>query len=91
MQQQKLKTDLTDVSEADMLAELDDRKRKREQPPRPLPNPDFYDLKTFIVSSVNKAAETREWPENLNHYIYEAAMVAIYGKDYWLWHNRQNW
>lgn len=88
---QNKRPELETYSEADLLAELDDRKRKRALPPAPLANPDFTELKELVVKNVNEAAEKQEWPENLDHYIYEAAMVAIYGKDYWLWHDRQNW
>ncbi len=64
---------LTDYSVQELEAELD-----RRQLPQPLSQPDTRELKALVIRHV-----AGERIKDCNHYIYEAAVEAIYGRDIW--------
>lgn len=51
--------------------------------PSPLEEPDFSGLISLCKSYLNEV-EQRKYPDsNTQHYIFEEAMKAVYGKDVW--------
>lgn len=76
------------ASDAELLAEMERRKKIRNTPPTPVANPDFSKLIATCVSSVTNSDKEDYWDDDIAHSIYEAAM-AVYGKDYWKWHNQR--
>ena len=55
--------------------------------PIPLEHPNFDHLVKMIVDGVNESIANGYEDDDFPHYVYEAAMEAVYGKDYWDWHN----
>lgn len=86
-------SDLKKVSDEDLERELERRKREKagNSAPKPLSNPDFSKLITFVVSGIEEAVKERRKDSDFEHYVYEVVMEAIYGKDFWDWWNKQGW
>jgi hypothetical protein len=82
---------LGDVATKDLEAELERRKKKSNKPPRPLEKPDFTKLHAMILQGVHTSFENEHQDEDFEHFVYEEAMEAVYGKDYWNWRNAQGW
>ena len=59
--------------------------------PTPLPNPDFSDLIKCIEFGTKRSIEDGYQDEDFPNYVYEAAMQAVYGKDYFTWRNSRKW
>ena len=69
--------------------ELERRKKELNAPPAPLEKPDFNKLKELVVRLVKDEANGED-DDNRDHWIYEAAMDAVYGETYWKWHRERN-
>ena len=83
---------LESFSDADLEAELKRRKDKEKQPPPVLQNIDWTVLKNTVISCVDQAVKDQYWDEDNAHYIYEAAMEAVYGRGFFQnWYNKQKW
>lgn len=52
---------------------------------QPLPNPDFSKLIETVKQITAHNLQNGWEGDDDSHYIYEEAMVAIYGKMYWSW------
>jgi len=61
-----------------------------EPTPLAIDQQDFTALRKLTASWIEEV-KTGEVDENLEHYIYEAAMEAIYGPDVWKWVNEQDY
>jgi len=59
--------------------------------PIPNPNPDFSELIALTNRCLAHSVKEQYQDEDDSHYIYEEAMMAIYGKDYFDWRNEQGW
>jgi hypothetical protein len=57
----------------------------------PLLEPNFSALSRCVVSGIEKAVEDQFMDDDFKHYVYEAAVEAVYGKDFWKWRNKQEW
>lgn len=85
-------TDLRNATEADLQVELERRKQAAALGPiHPLPSPDFSDLQKTVVDGTAQSIKDGYENDDFNHYIYEAAMEAVYGKAYWTWKRQQGW
>ena len=76
--------DLSNVSAEDLRAELDRRKVSEKLAPEPVKDPDYSELKRKVVDYVGRIS-TGENRDDDEHYVYEAAMKAVYGKDIFTW------
>jgi hypothetical protein len=83
--------DFRHVSDSDLQEELLRRKEARSKAPDPVANPDFSRLIEHVTSGVAECIKDQYEDDDFKHYIYEAAMEAIYGKVYWTWRNQQDW
>ena len=79
---------LDDYTSDDLVKELKKREEEEIEETRPQP----LDVQDF--SQVRKACEVHiqelidgKVDSDIDHYIYETAMEAIYGKDIWNWVN----
>lgn len=79
---------LLDFSNKDLLDEIENRARNEKSAPEPLANPDFSIVLESAKELVRQAVEEGRVDEDMEHYIYEDFMTAVYGKDYWKWHNQ---
>lgn len=58
--------------------------------PTCLETPDLTQLKALCQQYIDEAEKGR-WPdEDLDHYIFEAAITALYGQQAWQWIRAQN-
>lgn len=79
--------DLKDIPDSELRAEL---KRRASTPPPRLGKAEFEALEKYIVEGVGEVCKTGSLPDDFEHYVYEAAMEAVYGKGYWDWHNSRD-
>jgi len=80
---------LKDASIKELEEELE--RKKNNIPPEPLINPNFGPLQKMIIESINLAIKENKEDDDFEHYVYEAAIEAVYGKDFWKWYNKQSW
>ncbi len=78
------------------IDELEAEIARREEPiptplPTPLPTPEWESLRNLCIGHVEEVAEDPYAydDDDIDHYIYEAAMEAVYGSDIWKWMNKQ--
>jgi hypothetical protein len=65
------------------------KKKKREEDfPVPLKNPDFNRLKKLLADVLKNIDEDEE-DDDTPHYVYESALEAVYGNTIWTWINRK--
>lgn len=84
---------MTTISEA-TIEQLESEIRKRtsvSNVPEPLQCPDFSDLRKVVIDGVNEAHSEQYQDEDFKHYVYEAAMIAVYGKSFFTWRNSQRY
>ena len=82
-------SDLKNVSDQDLPAELD--RRATPIPPIPLDAPNWDDVKQTVIVGVERSCAEEYEDEDFKHYVYEAAMKAVYGPNYFKWRNAQKW
>ena len=80
---------LKNCSDDELAAEIERRRMIEEKNamPKPLPNPDFTKLIATCEGIVEDIAREKYNRDDNQHWIYEAAIDAIYGKKYWGWLN----
>lgn len=84
-------SDIYNATDAELQAELE---RRKPFPPliQPLPSPDFSGLQQMITDETVRSTEKDYYErDDFKHYVYEAAMEAVYGKAYWIWRRQQRW
>jgi hypothetical protein len=74
------------------VQELKEELAKREAPspkaPMPLEKPNWDALRLMIIEGVAETVENGgHEDDDFAHYVYEAAMEAVYGKDFFIWFN----
>lgn len=59
--------------------------------PQPLANPDFSKVQKMVIEHVAGYADSDNCrdDEDDTHYLFEAAVEAIYGPNIWKWINKQ--
>lgn len=82
------------ISDDDLRAEVERRAKKEELVgrttiPTTVPNMDFSDLVATVTEGVGKMVAEQHEDENFKHYVYEAAINAIYGDRFWAWRRGQ--
>jgi len=83
--------ELSKFSDEELQAELERRAKDGDPLPKPLEKPDFKRLAKLVVEGVEEAHEEKYEDDDFEHFVYEAAMEAVYGKGFWAWRNKQNW
>jgi hypothetical protein len=68
---------------------LERRERAVQALPEPLEFPNWERVVDAALASRDEVASGNSTDSDVPHYIYEAVMVAVFGKDYFTWHNRQ--
>jgi methionine salvage enolase-phosphatase E1 len=83
--------DLRKVSKDQLLAEIQRREaeEQRSAAPRPVANPNFDDLRETVIRGVEETVESGYQDEDFKHYVYEAAVQAVYGKSFWEWKRKK--
>lgn len=84
-------SDLRNVSQEELQAELDRRKVPAVTKPEPLAVPDFSALITMMADGIERSIADGFENEDFKYYIYEAAMEAVYGGGCWIWRSAQKW
>jgi len=71
-------------------AELERRSKFKDSVPEPLLGRDrsWTDVYNLCVKNVQSVAEDGRELKDIDHYVFEAAMQAVYGPDIWKWYNR---
>lgn len=84
--------DLQSISDADLKAELKRRAELKQATPKQLLVPQWANLLKTVGACVEQAARDQYWEEDNTHYIFEEAMKAVYGPDFFTnWYNKQKW
>jgi hypothetical protein len=87
----KRRVDVSLLTDAELEAEAQRRKELAQQSPKSLDNPDFSKLIETVTSIVEAAVKQQYFDSDVKHYIYEAAIEAVYGKEFWEWRRNQKW
>lgn len=61
--------------------------QEQTAPPPPIPAPDWDPLTKYVRESVERVADGKGEPKDFEHWIFEHAMEAVYGKEIWKWWN----
>jgi len=77
-----MKNKLKDFSNEELLEEL----AKRKTLPQPLADPNFSALVTLVTDYV----EDIQNDDDMEHWVFEAAIEAVYGHDIWNYLNARN-
>lgn len=83
--------DLSKITTDDLQRELTRRATESSKPPPPLEHPDFTALREMVINGINEAAEEEHQDEDFEHYVYEEAVIAVYGENFFAWRNKQSW
>lgn len=75
------------MSNAQIEQVLEKRRSRQRTKPSPLENPDFTRVKQLCSAEIDTRAAGGRVKDDADHYIYEAAMEAVFGKDVWAWIN----
>lgn len=90
-----MKPDLSTITDEELGRELARRAelfaKQQRNIPTPLPSNDFLPLKTMIIEGTARSLKDGYENDDFAHYVYEAALEAVYGKEYWNWRNKQKW
>jgi len=84
-------TDLRNVPDELLEAELARRKAKANEPtgaiepPTPLGTPYWGRLIEYCLSGIDEAARVGYIDKNFDHWVYEAALEAVFGPEIWTW------
>lgn len=82
-------SNLDNFSEEELQAALERKKQPAADVITPVANPDFTDL-IKTMEEVKAESIQRGWEdEDFQHYVYEMAMEAVYGKGYFAWRRTQ--
>ena len=83
--------DLRQCDIEDLIAELERREKEREEKERPKPvaNPDWSHVQQLCEENIEHLAAHGYEPKDMDHYIYEAAIEAVFGKNVWVWINER--
>lgn len=76
------------IEELEAAIETKKQIAKEKAMPQPISNPDFsqvVDMATEFVKNHAKGV----CDSDSDHWFFEAVMETVYGKDYWVWHNKQ--
>lgn len=83
---------LRDASEAELLAELERKKKTREAGERPRPLKSLQVQKLIDICDAHiESMETGEYhdDDDSKHYIYEEAMKTVFGPKIFEWMNKK--
>jgi hypothetical protein len=88
--QARYSMNLKNVSDEVLKAELEERERKKKADamPKPLPKPDWSRLEKFIIDGVKQVADEGREPKDFDHYVYEEALMVVFGRKIWDWYNK---
>lgn len=81
--------DLSKLSDEDLEKELKRRKEQARKTPSPVPDPDWAKLVQTAQKCLADMEQNDYWDEDNDQYIYEAAMKAIYGPNFFDWFNER--
>ena len=80
-------SDLQNFSKEELQEELERREKTVLSKPIPFINPDFRQVHKLCIGYVNQVASGED-DEDLTHYIFEAAVTAVYGEKVWDYINK---
>lgn len=78
---------LGDYSNEDLIRELQERGIKAEIKPEPLQEIDWSGVMSNCIEYVDQLDEEGYPPKDIEHYIMESAMSAVFGDGVWEWIN----
>lgn len=80
---------LSEFSEEELFEEIHKRWEERKDKPKQLENPDPIKLRNVCDEYLRWLEKERRGNRNLEHFIFEHALKAIYGEDIFFWINEQ--
>jgi hypothetical protein len=78
---------IRDYSKEELTAELKRREKLLAINPIPMDEIDWQPVVKMVTNTVGYMTNEGYAPKDFEHYIFEAAMEAVYGKDVWDWYN----
>jgi hypothetical protein len=87
----KKKPLIEQLTDEELEAEVERRKLLARKAPIRIVTPDFSTLITTVdefITGLEEDVENYREDDDTEHYIYEAAVEALYGKEIWGWLNK---
>lgn len=78
------------MTPAELRALADEKEQEAKNTPQRIPLADFSALMNLTDSHLEEIASGETQDDDFTQYIYEEAMMAIYGKDIFDWINKFN-
>lgn len=84
-------SDIKTISDAELKAEIERRRKEKaaQERPKPVAQPDLSDLTKLCEDHLVEVEEGKE-DEDTAHYIYEEAMKAVFGPKVFDWINKKS-
>lgn len=78
-------TQLSMFTDLDLLEELERRRQEKKPKPEPLQTHSWATVEGLCEQYVNDLDEKGWVDDDLKHYIFEAAITAVFGHTVWEW------
>ena len=75
----------TEQLEAELKRHKEEEKGRNK--PQPVANPDWSTVQRYCQEQVDTIFQGKYVDSDSDHYIYEAAMEAVFGRNVWSWIN----
>ena len=80
---------LSEFSDEELFEEINERWKERKDKPQQLETPDLTKLKNVCDEYLRWLEKERRGNRNVEHFIFEEALKALYGEDIFFWINEQ--
>ena len=75
------------MSDADLLAELERRKKLQDAPPKPVANPDWSRVHAMCLEMVKEVSDPDGYSKDFKDYLFEEVMKTVFGPNFFDWWN----
>ena len=90
MNETTTKLSLFDTVELQLELERREKIKEESEKPKPELNPDYSPLRKLVIGYIDQVHKKgAAVDEEFDHYIFEVAVTAIYGKNVWGWINKK--
>lgn len=80
---------LEKYTDEELRAEMDRREKEKDKKPEPKEEIDWSKLIECVKEGVTILDEEGYEQNDFEHYVFEAAMTAVYGDEIWDWWNKK--
>ena len=82
------KLNLKNLTDADLLAEMERRKKAAAAPPMPVANPNWNPVYNMILEMVKEVSDPDGYFKDFKEYLFEEVMTTVFGPKFFDWWNK---